>query len=99
VALGAAAAPQVHAGRLIAALGAFLLAVGVSAHALDELNGRPLRTALTRRSLIALAIVSPARSSSRLTTSSLPEGDFTTTRGSRWLGAASPPSPDTSSTR
>jgi hypothetical protein len=60
VALGAAAAPQVHAGRLIAALGAFLLAVGVSAHALDELNGRPLRTALTRRSLIALAIVSLA---------------------------------------
>jgi hypothetical protein len=38
-----------------AALGAFLLAVGVSAHALDELNGRPLKTALTRRSLIALA--------------------------------------------
>jgi hypothetical protein len=60
VALGAAAAPQVHAGRLIAALGAFLLAVGVSAHALDELNGRPLRTALTRRSLIALAVVSLA---------------------------------------
>jgi hypothetical protein len=60
VALGAAAAPQVHAGRLTAALGAFLLAVGVSAHALDELNGRPLRTALTRRWLIALAVASLA---------------------------------------
>ncbi len=57
VALGAAAAPTLHADRLGAALGAFFLAVGVSAHALDELNGRPLRTALKRRSLIALAVV------------------------------------------
>jgi hypothetical protein len=57
VALGAAAAPTVHAGRLAAALGAFFLAVGVSAHALDELNGRPLRTGLSRRSLIGLAVV------------------------------------------
>ncbi len=56
VALGAAAAPAIHADRLGAALGAFLLAVGVSAHALDELNGRPLQTALRRRSLIALAV-------------------------------------------
>jgi hypothetical protein len=56
VALGAAAAPELHAVRLGAALGAFLLAVGVSAHALDELNGRPLKTALARRSLVALAV-------------------------------------------
>jgi hypothetical protein len=49
-----------HADRLGAALGAFLLAVGVAAHALDELGGRPLRTALTRRTLIALAAVSLA---------------------------------------
>jgi hypothetical protein len=55
VALGAAAAPRLHAGRLGATLAAFLLAVGVSAHALDELHGRPLRTALTRGTLIALA--------------------------------------------
>jgi hypothetical protein len=54
VVLGAAAAPVVHADRLGAALGAFFLAVGVSAHTLDELNGRPLRTALKRRTLIAL---------------------------------------------
>jgi hypothetical protein len=60
VALGAAAAPAVHAERLGAALGAFFLAVGVSAHALDELSGRPLKTALTRRSLIALAVASLA---------------------------------------
>jgi hypothetical protein len=58
VALGAAAAPVLHADRLIAALGAFFLAVGVSAHALDELNGRPLRTRLSRTALIALAAVS-----------------------------------------
>jgi hypothetical protein len=55
VALGAAAAPTLHADRLAAALGAFFLAVGVSAHALDELNGRPLGTALRREVLIGLA--------------------------------------------
>jgi hypothetical protein len=56
VALGAAAAPRFHADRLWAALGAFALAVGISAHALDELNGRPLRTRLSRSVLIGLAI-------------------------------------------
>jgi hypothetical protein len=55
VALGAAAAPHVYAYRLAAALAAFFLAVGVSAHALDELAGRPLRTALSRTTLIVLA--------------------------------------------
>jgi hypothetical protein len=57
VALGAAAAPTLHAGRLLATLAAFFLAVGISAHALDELNGRPLQTTLRRRTLIGLAIV------------------------------------------
>jgi hypothetical protein len=57
VALGAAAAPAVHADRLGAALGAFFLAVGVGAHALDELAGRPLKTALTDRTLVALAVL------------------------------------------
>lgn len=55
VALGAAAAPTVHADRLLAALAAFFLAVGVSAHSLDELAGRPLRTELSRGTLIGLA--------------------------------------------
>jgi hypothetical protein len=55
VALGAAAAPRIHAGRLGATLAAFLLAVGLSAHALDELRGRPLRTSLSRGVLVALA--------------------------------------------
>jgi hypothetical protein len=60
VALGAAAAPQIHGDRLAAALVAFFLAVGVSAHALDELNGRPLKTRLSNSSLIALATVALA---------------------------------------
>ncbi len=57
VALGAAAAPHIYANRLAAALGAFFLAVGISAHALDELHGHPLGTRLTRPTLIALAVI------------------------------------------
>ena len=57
VVLGAAVAPTLHVGRLVATLGAFFLAVGVSAHALDELTGRPLQTTLRRRTLIGLAVV------------------------------------------
>src|SRR5436309_15489027 len=60
VAIGAATAPKLYGDRLAAALGAFLLAVGVSAHALDELRGRPLKTQLTSGSLIALAVLSLA---------------------------------------
>jgi hypothetical protein len=51
VALGAAAAPRIHGGRVAAALLAFFLAVGVGAHAFDELHGRPLRTGLSSRTL------------------------------------------------
>ena len=58
VAIGAAVAPRIYAGRLGAALAAFFLAVGISAHALDELHGRPLATNLKRSTLIALAIAS-----------------------------------------
>jgi hypothetical protein len=58
VALGAAVAPTLHGDRLVAALVAFFLGVGVCAHALDELHGRPLRTRLSDRALIALAVVS-----------------------------------------
>lgn len=54
VAIGAAAAPHIYADRLGAALAAFALGVGVSAHAFDELNGHPLQTSLSRRALIAL---------------------------------------------
>jgi hypothetical protein len=44
--------------RLGAAVAAFALAVGVGAHALDELHGRPLRTTIPDRVLVALAGVS-----------------------------------------
>lgn len=56
VALGAAVAPTLYVGRMAWALAAFFLAVGVSAHALDELNGRPLKTALSRATLLTLAV-------------------------------------------
>jgi hypothetical protein len=56
VAIGAAAATHIYVGRLAAAVAAFFLAVGVGAHALDELHGRPLGTQLSRRTLIALAV-------------------------------------------
>jgi hypothetical protein len=55
VAIGAAAAPQIYPGRLAAALAAFFLAVGVGAHSLDELHGRPLGTRLSHSVLVALA--------------------------------------------
>jgi hypothetical protein len=59
-ALGAAAAPHVYVDRLVWGLVAFALAVGVAAHALDELHGRPLGTRIPDRALIALAGVSLA---------------------------------------
>ena len=59
-ALGAAVAPSVHVDRLLWGLAAFALAVGVAAHALDELHGRPLHTSLSDSTLIALAVVSLA---------------------------------------
>jgi hypothetical protein len=51
-ALGAATAPRLHADRLLWGLAAFGLAVGVAAHALDELHDRPLGTRLSDRALI-----------------------------------------------
>jgi hypothetical protein len=56
VALGAAVAPQLHFDRLLATLGAFFLGVGVCAHVLDELHGRPLGTQLSNRALVALGV-------------------------------------------
>ena len=58
VVIGAALAPVLSLDRLLWGLTAFALALGVGAHALDELNGRPLRTAIPDRVLIALACVS-----------------------------------------
>jgi hypothetical protein len=60
VVVGGCLAPTVAWGRLALAVLAFGLALGVGAHALDELNGRPLRTAIPDRLLVALAVTSVA---------------------------------------
>lgn len=60
VALGWAAAPVAHTDRLWWSLAAFFLAVGIGAHALDELNGRPLSTRIPTPTLVALAVGSIA---------------------------------------
>jgi len=60
VAIGAALAPHMKWGLLGWTTLAFLLAMGIGAHALDELNGRPLRTAIPAPVLIGLAAVSIA---------------------------------------
>lgn len=57
-AIGAATAPHLYANRLLWGLVAFGLAVGVAAHALDELHDRPLGTSLSDRALVGLASVS-----------------------------------------
>jgi hypothetical protein len=58
VAFGAVVAPHFDGSRLLWTLAAFLLAVGVAAHALDELHGRPLRTGISDRVLTILAALS-----------------------------------------
>lgn len=57
VAIGAGLAPEVHVGWLLETLVAFLLAMGLAAHALDELNGRPLRTRIPNGVLRAVAVL------------------------------------------
>jgi hypothetical protein len=56
VVIGATLAPRVDGGRLVATLVAFFLAVGIGAHALDELHGRPLHTRLPSRTLVIAAV-------------------------------------------
>jgi hypothetical protein len=60
VAIGAAIAPVFHTDRMLWTMAAFALALGVSAHAFDELNGRPLQTAIPGPVLVALAVISLA---------------------------------------
>jgi hypothetical protein len=55
VAIGACMVPVIRPAYLGLAILAFFLAVGVAAHALDELRGRPLRTRISNRTLIGLA--------------------------------------------
>jgi hypothetical protein len=58
VAVGAALAPRLDWPLLGWTALAFALAMGVGAHALDELSGRPLQTRIPRRMLAALAVLS-----------------------------------------
>jgi len=55
--IGASLAPRVLVGNLIATVLAFFFAVGLAAHALDELRGRPLRTAIPSGVLVAVVVV------------------------------------------
>ena len=55
VVIGGCLATNVAWGRLGAAVAAFGLAVGIGAHALDELIGRPLRTSIPSSVLVGLA--------------------------------------------
>lgn len=60
VVIGGTLAPRVDWRVVGAALIAFTLALGIAAHALDELNGRPLETRIPDRILIGLAAVTVA---------------------------------------
>jgi hypothetical protein len=75
--VGGCLAPSVPWGRLALTVAAFALAMGVGAHALDELGGRPLRTEIPRRVLAGLAVVSIALASAA--------GVVVATRTTLWL--------------
>jgi hypothetical protein len=56
VAIGAAVMPHLVLWRLAGTLVAFFLAVGIGAHALDELQGRPLGTGIDGTVLLVTAV-------------------------------------------
>ena len=58
VVVGGCLAGTVAWGRLGLTVLAFFLAMGIGAHALDELSGRPLGTGIPRAVLVGLAVVS-----------------------------------------
>lgn len=60
VVVGGCLAPVVSWPRLAWTVVAFGLAMGIGAHALDELNGRPLRTTIPSWLLVGLAVASVA---------------------------------------
>lgn len=57
VAIGASLSPAFRVGWWLETTAAFFLAMGVAAHALDELHGRPLGTRIPDRVLWGLAVV------------------------------------------
>src|SRR5205807_905428 len=70
VLIGAGLAPVLKLQNLIATLLAFFVAVGISAHALDELRGRPLQTTIPSWVLWSSAVAGLALLGGRL------HGDF-----------------------
>lgn len=56
VMIGATLAPRTDGARLVATLLALFFAVGVAAHAFDELHGRPLGTAIPTAWLVGLGV-------------------------------------------
>jgi hypothetical protein len=60
VVVGGCLPPRVHWSTLGLTVLAFALAMGIGAHALDELNGRPLGTSIPSSVLVALAVASVA---------------------------------------
>ena len=64
VVIGAELAPDPKLVPLLATLLAFFLAVGVAAHTLDELHGRPLGTSIPERWLVGAAGVALAGAAS-----------------------------------
>ena len=60
VVIGSSAAPTLHVDRVGGSVLAFFLAVGLGAHALDEFQGRPLRTCIPSGWLLAIAAFSLA---------------------------------------
>ena len=57
VVIGASLTPEVKLWWLLETLAGFFLAMGVAAHALDELHGRPLRTRIPDGALLGLALL------------------------------------------
>jgi len=60
VLIGASLAPRFRLERLVVTLIAFALAVGIGAHGLDELRGRPLGTAIPSPVLAAVSAIAIA---------------------------------------
>ncbi|HEY4608846.1 MAG TPA: hypothetical protein VIH06_06570, partial [Ilumatobacteraceae bacterium] len=57
VVIGSCLVGPVDASRLAFTVIAFFLAVGIGAHALDELHGRPLQTSISDRTLVVAAVI------------------------------------------
>lgn len=58
VVIGSTLAPRPHLFTLVLSIAAFFLAVGIGAHCLDELHGRPLGTSLPRWALVSAGATS-----------------------------------------